>query len=73
MIEVKNVNKTFGDNHVLNDVSVILFKKNPHIGTEAIGLETLIDNNAGLQDWMQDFGIGSAIYHSNLIQEVLEN
>ena len=56
-----------------NDVSVILFKKNPDIGTEAIGLETLIDNNAGLQDWMQDFGIGSAIYHSNLIQEVLEN
>ena len=55
------------------DVSIILFKKNPDSGTEAIGLDTLSQNFSGLQDWMKDFGIGDAIYHSNLLQEVLKN
>ncbi|GBO55223.1 hypothetical protein APA_3273 [Pseudanabaena sp. lw0831] len=58
---------------IASDVSIILFKKNPESGTEALGLDTLNKKNDGLQDWMQDFGIGSAVYHSNLIQEVLEN
>jgi len=56
-----------------SDVSIILFKKNPESGTEALGLDTLNEKNDGLQDWMQDFGIGNAIYHSNLIQGVLRN
>ncbi len=58
---------------ISTNISVILFRKNPNAGTEAIGLDTLSQNNDGLQDWMQDFGVGSAIYHSTLIQEVLGN
>jgi predicted ATPase len=56
-----------------SDVSIILFKKNPKSGTEAIGLDSLSENCSGLQDWMQDFGVGDAIYHSHLLQEFLES
>ena len=63
----------FSMEDISTNVSVILFRKNPKTGTEAIGLDALSQNNDGLQDWMQDFGIGSAIYHSTLIQEVLGN
>ena len=63
----------FSMEDISTNVSVILFRKNPKTGTEAIGLDTLSQNNDGLQDWMQDFGIGSAIYHSTLIQEMLGN
>jgi len=63
----------FDINEISSDVSVILVKKNLKLGTEAIGLDKLSQDCDGLRDWMQDFGIGSAIYHSNLIQEVLAN
>ena len=63
----------FDINDISSDVSVILFKKDPDSGTKAIGLDTLSQNCGGLKEWMQDFGIGNAIYHSNLIQEVLEH
>jgi predicted ATPase len=58
---------------IANDVSIILVRKHPESGTEAVGLDKLSQDCDGLQDWMQDFGIGSAIYHSNLIQDVLAN
>jgi len=63
----------FDINDISSDVSVILVKKNPESGTEAIGLDKLSQDCDGLRDWMQDFGIGNAIYHSNLLQEVLAN
>jgi predicted ATPase len=63
----------FDINEISSDVSVILVKKNLKLGTEAIGLDKLSQDCDGLRDWMQDFGIGSAIYHSNLIQDVLAN
>jgi predicted ATPase len=63
----------FDISDILSDVSVILVKKNLELGTEAVGLDKLSQDCDGLRDWMQDFGIGSAIYHSNLIQEVLAN
>ena len=62
----------FSIQDISNDVSVILFKKNPESGTEAIGLDTLSQSCSGLKDWMQDFGVGNAIYYSNLLQEILE-
>ena len=58
---------------ISNDVSVLLVKKDSKVGTEAFSLDKLRQDCDGLQDWMQDFGIGNAIYHSNLIQEVLEH
>lgn len=58
---------------ISSDVSVILVKKHPELGTEAIGLDKLSQDCEALKDWMQDFGIGNAIFHSNLLQNVLVN
>jgi predicted ATPase len=58
---------------ISSDVSVILVKKNLESGTEAVGLDKLSQDCDGLQDWMQDFGIGNAVFHSNLLQGVLAN
>ena len=63
----------FSRQDISSDVSLILFRKDPIFGTQAFGLDTLSKNSEGLEDWMQDFGIGNAIYHSNLLQEVLAN
>lgn len=63
----------FDISDISSDVSVILVKKNLELGTEAIGLDKLSQDCDALQDWMQDFGIGNAIFHSNLIQDVLAN
>jgi phospholipid/cholesterol/gamma-HCH transport system ATP-binding protein len=52
MIEVKNVNKTFGDNHVLNDVSVVLEtgKVNLIIGQSGQGKSVLAKCIVGLHE-----------------------
>jgi predicted ATPase len=63
----------FDISDISSDVSVILVKKNLESGTEAVGLDKLSQDCDGLQDWMQDFGIGNAIFHSNLLQGVLAN
>lgn len=53
--------------------SVILLKKGKSSGTEAFLLDDLRESQEGLSEWMADFGVGSAIYHSNLLQAMLEN
>lgn len=63
----------FDISDISRDVSIILVKKNLELGTEAIGLDKLSQDCDALQDWMQDFGIGNAIFHSNLLQGVLAN
>ncbi len=56
-----------------SDVSVILLKKSRSVGTEAFQLENLSKDCEDLSEWMADFGVGSAIYHSNLLQEILNS
>jgi predicted ATPase len=56
-----------------SDVSVILLKKSRSAGTEAFQLENLSKDCEDLSEWMADFGVGSAIYHSNLLQEILNS
>lgn len=53
--------------------SVILLRKRKESGTEAFHLENLSECREDLAEWMTDFGVGSAIYHSNLLQDMLEN
>lgn len=56
-----------------SEVSVILLKKSRSAGTEAFQLENLSKDCEDLSEWMADFGVGSAIYHSNLLQEILNS
>ncbi len=63
----------FSLDDVSSTVSVLLLSKKVGSGTRAFTLNELKENSEGLSDWMSDFGVGSAIYHSNLLQEILEN
>lgn len=63
----------FSTDEVFEDISVILLSKKDESGTKAYLLDELKEKHEDLLDWMNDFGLGSAIYHSNLLQEVLGN
>jgi len=54
-----------------SDVSVILLKKGEQFGTEAFLIDDLSRKREDFMEWMVDFGVGSAIYHSNLLQEMM--
>jgi len=63
----------FSTDEVFEDISVILLSKKGESGTKAYLLDELKEKHEDLLDWMNDFGLGSAIYHSNLLQKVLGN
>lgn len=54
------------------DISILLVSKQYSCGTKVFQLNDLSDNREDLLEWMQDFGVGSAIYDSNLLEEILE-
>jgi predicted ATPase len=56
---------------ISSDISVIVLSKKDEAGTKANLLENLAENRDDLADWMDEFGLGSAIYHSHLIEEIL--
>ena len=57
----------------LSDSLGILFLRNlPGRGTEVRDLEDLRKDRAALDGWMTDFGIGSAIFESELLQDLME-
>jgi predicted ATPase len=60
----------FSTEEISSDISVILLNQKGEIGTQACLLDKLAENRDDLSDWMNDFGIGSAIYHSHLIEGV---
>ncbi|MEG4572565.1 AAA family ATPase [Microcoleus sp. N3A4] len=54
------------------DVSVLLLSKRDDVGTQAFPIDELGKSRDDLSEWMRDFGVGSAIYHSHLLQGILE-
>ena len=57
----------------LSDSVGILFLRNlPGRGTEVLNLEDLRKDRAALDGWIEDFGIGSAIFESELLQDLME-
>ena len=54
------------------DVSVLLLSKRDDVGTQAFPVDELGKSRDDLSEWMRDFGVGSAIYHSHLLQGILE-
>jgi len=55
-----------------SDVSVLLLSKTDDVGTQAFPIDELGKSRDDLSEWMRDFGVGSAIYHSHLLQGILE-
>jgi predicted ATPase len=57
---------------IQDDVMVLCLSKKDNKGTQVFALDELGEKREDLADWMQDFGVGSAVYNSNLLEEVLE-
>ncbi|WP_293125484.1 AAA family ATPase [Microcoleus sp. bin38.metabat.b11b12b14.051] len=62
----------FNLDEINSDVSVLLLSKRDDVGTQAFPVDELGKSRDDLSEWMRDFGVGSAIYHSHLLQEILE-
>lgn len=60
----------FEPEEISSAISVILLSKKSDSGTKAFLLDKLAENRDDLSDWMTDFGLGSAIYHSHLIEKI---
>jgi predicted ATPase len=62
----------FNLEQINSDVSVILLSNRDGFGTQAFPIDELGESRDDLSEWMRDFGVGSAVYHSHLLQEILE-
>jgi predicted ATPase len=62
----------FSSDEINSDISVLLLSKKDASGTQVFRLDELSKKREDLAEWMRDFGVGSAVYHSNLLQELLE-
>ena len=61
------------DSENLSDsLGVLLLRIQPGHGTEVINLEDIREDQAALNGWITDFGIGSAILDSELLQNLME-
>ena len=61
----------FQSDEISSDISVLLLSKKDELGTQSFLLDELAEKRDDLLDWMRDFGLGSAIYHSHLIEQIL--
>ena len=62
----------FNPENLSDLLGVLLLRNRPGHGTEVINLEDILGNRAALAGWMTDFGIGSAIFDSELLQDLME-
>ena len=53
-------------------LGVLLLRNRPGLGTEVLNLEELRGKREALDGWISDFGIGSAVFDSELLQDLLE-
>ena len=63
---------TFSYESLSDSLGILLLRNLPGRGTEVLNLEDLRKDRAALDGWMTDFGIGSAIFESELLQDLME-
>lgn len=61
----------FASEALQDNLSVLLLRNVPHHGTEVIPLDNLQREREGLKIWLNEFGIGSAIFDSELLQDIM--
>ena len=66
---------TFSSEGLSNSFGVLLLRNSPGHGTKVINVEEIRDdpNRKGLDGWIVDFGVGSAIFDSGLLQDLMED
>ena len=62
----------FSSESLSDSLGILLLRNLPGRGTEVLNVEDLRKDRAALDGWMTDFGIGSAIFESELLQDLLE-
>ncbi len=63
----------FKAKHLSDSLGVLLLRNLPGRGTEVMNVEEIRRDRASLDGWIADFGIGSAIFHSSLLQDLMED
>ena len=62
----------FNPKNLSDSLGVLLLRNRPGHGTEVINLEDIRPDREALEGWITDFGIGSAIFDSELLQDLME-
>ena len=63
---------TFSSESLSNWLGVLLLHNPSGLGTEVINIEELRHEREALDSWIIDFGVGSAIFYSELLQDLME-
>ena len=63
---------SFSSKNLSDWLGVLLLRNRPGLGTEVLNLEDIRTKREALDGWMADFGIGSAIFDSRLLQDLME-
>jgi predicted ATPase len=62
----------FNPQNLSDTLGVLLLRNRSGLGTEVINLEDIRGKREALDGWIADFGIGSAIFDSELLQDLME-
>ncbi len=62
----------FSSENLSDSLGILLLRNLPGRGTEVLNLEDIRKDRVALDGWMTDFGIGSAIFESELLQDLME-
>ena len=62
----------FKSDSLSNSLGVLLLRNRPGLGTEVLNIEKIRDKREALDGWIADFGIGSAVFDSGLLQDLME-
>lgn len=63
---------TFSSKSLSDSLGVLLLRNRPGLGTEVLNLEEISGKRKALEGWIADFGIGSAVFDSGLLQDLME-
>ncbi len=63
---------TFSSESLSDWLGVLLLHNPTGLGTEVINIEDLRHEREALDSWIIDFGVGSAIFYSELLQDLME-
>ena len=62
----------FAPQSLADNLSVLLLRNIPGRGTTVMPLDKVQEDREGLKNWIDEFGIGSAIFDSELLQDIME-
>ena len=62
----------FSHETLSDSLGVLLLRNRPGHGTEVINIEDIRSTRPALDGWIIDFGVGSAIFESELLQDLME-